>query len=239
MDIDNHKRKNMASEKEFLEDIKQTIIDGDDQTAVQTTHKALEAGLDPQYILSQGLMAGANIVGERFETGELFLPELMLTGRALKSAMTLLEPALQAKYSDDPNSNIDTGVVVIATVQTDIHDIGKNIVSSMLMAAGFQVQDMGVDVPIKSIIDKAQEVNANIIASSALLTTSMPVIRDLIRLLDAMGERDRFKVMVGGASITPEFAKQIGADGTAPNAIQAIQVAKRLVIEQRQEKEPS
>lgn len=229
----------MASEKEFLEDIKQTIIDGDDQTAVQTTSKALEAGLDPQDILSQGLMAGADIVGERFEAGEAFLPELMLTGRALKSAMTLLKPALQAKYSDEPDTNIDTGVVVIATVQTDIHDIGKNIVSSILMATGFQVHDMGVDVPIKSIIDKAQEVNANIIACSALLTTSMPVLRDLIRLLGAMDKRDRFKVMVGGAPITPEFAKQIGADGTATNAMQAVQVAKRLIIEQRQEMEAS
>jgi methylmalonyl-CoA mutase cobalamin-binding domain/chain len=123
----------------------------------------------------------------------------------------------------------------MATVKTDIHDIGKNIVASMLTASGFQVHDLGVDVPIKRIIATAQEVNANIIGCSALLTTSMPFMRDLVDLLQAMGERQRFKVMVGGASVTPEFVEKIGADGTAQNAIKAVQLAQHLIREQREQ----
>ena len=130
----------------------------------------------------------------------------------------------------------DTGVVVIATIQTDIHDIGKNIVSSMLSASGFEVHDLGVNVPIKTIIATAQEVDANIIALSALLTTTMPFMRDLIELLEAMGERQRFKVMVGGASVTPEFAESIGADGTTSNAVKAVQMAQQFIRQQRQER---
>lgn len=218
----------MPDEQELIDEIRETIIDGDDATIQEVVAEALSAGVDPQVVLSQGLMAGADIVGQKFETGEFFLPELMLTGRALKAAMAILEPALQAAYAGGA-ADKDTGVVVIATVQTDIHDIGKNIVSSMLTATGFEVHDLGVDVPIKTLVARAQEVNADIIACSALLTTSMPVMRDLTNLLEAMGLRDRFKVLVGGAPITPEFVRQIGADGTARNAMQAVQVAKQLI----------
>jgi len=156
-----------------------------------------------------------------------------LAGRALKAAMAVIEPKLQEQYASGDAEKGDTGVVVMATIQTDIHDIGKNIVSSMFTATGFEVHDMGVDVPIKSIIAKAQEVNADIIACSALLTTSMPFMRDMLNLLEAMGERKRFKVLVGGAPVTPEFAEHIGADGTAPNAVKAVQFAQTLIKEQR------
>ncbi len=220
-----------------LEQIKQAIIDGDDQASVSATEAALEAQVDPLAILNDGLMAGADVVGRRFEIGEYFLPQLMLAGRALKAAMAVVEPSLQARYASEPETRSDTGVVVMATVQTDIHDIGKNIVSSMLTASGFKVIDLGVDVPIKTIIAQAQEVNANLIGCSALLTTSMPFMRDLINLLEAMGERDRFKVMVGGASVTPEFSERIGADGTAQNAVKAVQLAQQLIRLQRSEKE--
>jgi methylmalonyl-CoA mutase cobalamin-binding domain/chain len=186
-------------------------------------------------ILNDGLMAGADVVGQRFERGIFFLPQLMLTGRALKAAMAIIEPRLQERYAQDGGNKADTGVVVMATVKTDIHDIGKNIVASMLTASGFQVHDLGVDVPIKRIIATAQEVNANLIGCSALLTTSMPFMRDLVHLLDAMGERERFKVMVGGASVTPEFADKIGADGTAQNAVKAVQLAQRLIRAQREQ----
>ncbi len=223
----------MTNDQDHLERLKQTIIDGDDKEFAQATVDALEAGVDPLAILNDGLMAGADVVGKKFETGEYFLPQLMLAGRALKAAMVVVEPILQEKYAEDPSVQSDTGVVVMATVQTDIHDIGKNIVGSMLTASGFQVHDLGVDVPIKTIIAKAQEVNADIIGCSALLTTSMPFMRDLIDLLGAMGERERFKVMVGGASVTPAFAERIGADGTAPNAVQAVQLAQNLIREQR------
>src|SRR5690606_1092619 len=202
----------MANEQQHLEEIKTAIIDGEDKDAESATSAALDDNVDPLVILNDGLMAGADVVGKRFEQGIFFLPQLMLTGRALKASMAVVEPVLQAAYAAaGEEDQSDTGVVVMATVKTDIHDIGKNIVSSMLTASGFQVHDLGVDVPIKTIVSKAQEVNANIIGCSALLTTSMPFMRDLINLLEAMGERDRFKVMVGGASVTPEFAERIKA----------------------------
>lgn len=222
------------SNDELLKQVKQAILDGDDDASTQSSQEALEAGIDPLTILNEGLMKGADFVGQKFETGEYFLPELMLAGRALKSAMAVIEPKLKEQYASGEAQKGDTGVVVMATIQTDIHDIGKNIVSSMFTSTGFEVYDMGVDVPIKSIIAKAQEVNADIITCSALLTTSMPFIRDMLDLLEAMGERERFIVLVGGAPVTPEFAARIGADGTAPNAVRAVQLAKNLI---RQKKE--
>lgn len=213
----------------YIEEIQQAVIDGSDSAAPQSVQAALDGGVDPLAILNEGLMAAADVVGQRFETGEYFLPQLMLTGRALKASMAILEPALKQVYADQPELQQHGGVVVIATVHRDIHDIGKNMVSSMLTASGFEVHDMGVDVPIKSIIEKAEEVGASLIACSALLTTSMPLMRDLIELLKAMGLREKYKVMVGGAPVTPEFAEQIGADGTAANAVQAARLAKTLI----------
>ncbi len=227
----------MSELQEYLEDVMNAIIEGDADWAREACTEALEKEVDPLQILNDGLMAGADVVGQKFESGEFFLPQLMLTGRALKAAMAVIEPRLQSIYADNEDLKGDTGVVVMATVKTDIHDIGKNIVASMLTASGFTVHDLGVDVPIKSIIAKAQEVDANIIGCSALLTTSMPFMRDLVNLLEAMGERARFKVMVGGASVTPEFAEKIGADGTAPNAVKAVQLAQQLIRNQRAEKE--
>jgi corrinoid protein of di/trimethylamine methyltransferase len=229
-------RKDMTDVEDHLENIRSAIIKGDDKSSASACRAALEEGVDPLAILNQGLMGGADVVGKKFEKGEYFLPQLMLAGRALKAAMVIVEPVLKAHYAASGTEG-DTGVVVIATVQTDIHDIGKNIVSSMLTASGFEVHDMGVDVPIKAIIAKAQEVEADIIGLSALLTTSMPFMRDMIDLLEAMGERSRFKVIVGGASANPDFAERIRSDGTAPNAVQAVQLAKRLIQEKHAEKE--
>jgi corrinoid protein of di/trimethylamine methyltransferase len=222
----------VTSASDRLEIIKEAIVDGDAEEAPEVIKDALAEGVPALTILNEGLMAGADKVGELFETGEFFLPELMLTGRALKAAMAVLTPVLQAQQLDAGGNATDTGVVVLATVQTDIHDIGKNMVSSMLTASGFKVVDLGVDVPIKTIIAKAKEEKADIIGCSALLTTSMPYIRDLIDLLEVMGERDRFKVIVGGASVTPTWAAQIGADGTAPNPIEAVKLVKRLLGQQ-------
>lgn len=224
----------MPTEQELLEDIKQVIIDGDEEDAPELVREALDAGVSALSILNDGLIAGTDEVGQRFETGEFFLPELMLTGRALKAAMAVLTPVLQAQHAADTGDK-ETGVVVMATVQTDIHDIGKNMVASMLTASGFEVIDLGVDVPIKTIIATAVEANANIIGCSALLTTSMPYIRDLIDLLAVMGHRQRFKVMVGGASVTPDWAAKIGADGTARNPIGAVNLARQLIHQQRQQ----
>lgn len=221
----------MTSQPEILEKVRQAIIDGEVEDAPVFTQQALQAGVNALQVLNEGLMTGADYVGQKFETGEYFLPELMLTGRALKAAMKILTPALEAQDTGSEHSH--PGVVVMATIQTDIHDIGKNMVASMLTASGFQVTDLGVDVPIKEIVKRAKDENADIIACSALLTTSMPYMRDLIGLLEAMGERQRFKVMIGGASVTPEFCASIGADGTASNALEAVKLAKRLFQEQR------
>jgi corrinoid protein of di/trimethylamine methyltransferase len=222
----------MSTDTQALEKVRQAIIDGESDDAREFTQQALLAGLDAMQVLNEGLMAGADYVGQKFETGEFFLPELMLTGRALKAAMQILTPVLEAQ--DGGRGHSHAGVVVMATIQTDIHDIGKNMVASMLTASGFQVIDLGVDVPVKEIVNRAKAENADLIACSALLTTSMPYMRDLLGLMEAMGERQRFKVMVGGASVTPEFCASIGADGTAPNALEAVKLAKQLVQEQRE-----
>ena len=216
----------MPEDAELIAKIRETIVEGEDEDSERLTRAAIEAGVDPLRVLNDGLMSGADEVGAKFESGEFFLPELMLSGRALKAAMAVVSPILE---KDTARAVEDTGVVVAATVKSDIHDIGKNMVASMLTASGFEVTDLGVDVPIKDIIAKAQEVDADLIACSALLTTSMPFMRDLINLLDAMGERDRFGIMVGGASVTPDFAHQIGADGTAPNAMDAVKLARQLI----------
>lgn len=215
------------SDNEQLNAIVNAVVEGEAEDAVVATQKALDAKVDPLVILNTGLMSGADEVGKRFERFEYFLPELMLAGRALKSAMEIVKPVLLEKYADAADQA--RGKVVAATVQTDIHDIGKNIVSSMLTAAGFEVTDMGVDVPIKSIIDKAEEIGADIICLSALLTTSMPFMKDLIQLLEARNLREKYIVLVGGASVTDTWARAIGADGTAKNAADAVKLARDKV----------
>ena len=215
------------SENSHLQAISNAVIDGEAEDAAAATQAAIEASIDPMEILNKGLMDGADEVGKRFERNEYFLPELMLAGRALKGAMEVVKPVLIEKYSAADSQM--KGKVVSATVQTDIHDIGKNIVSSMLTAAGFEVTDMGVDVPIKSIIDKAEEIEARIIALSALLTTSMPFMKDLIKLMEARGIREKYIILVGGASVTADWAKAIGADGTAKNAADAVKLAREKI----------
>jgi corrinoid protein of di/trimethylamine methyltransferase len=215
------------TDNELIAQITHAVMDGDARLTKEITLQALQAGLDPLNILNEGLMVGADEVGKRFESGEFFLPELMLTGRALKAAMEVLNPSLAGKnLISDAQAG---GNVVIATIQTDIHDIGKNIVASMLTAAGYNVTDLGVDVPLKTIVDKAEEVGAQIIALSALLTTSMPYMKDLISLLSGRNLRQKYLVLVGGASVTDAWARDIGADGTARNAAQAVTLVRELL----------
>lgn len=217
------------TEEEYLEKIKAAVIGGDQEETVSLTRSALQEGINALSILNKALTVGADEVGEKFETGEYFLSELMLTGRALKSAMDVLEEDLQAEFARNPELRQVSGTVVIGTVHHDIHDIGKNIVSSMLTAAGFEVHDLGVDVPNKTLLAKAREVEADIIACSALLTTSIPLMRDLVRMLKDSGYRERFQVIVGGAPVTEDFAHEIGADGTAGNAVAAVRLAQKII----------
>lgn len=215
---------------DHLERIKNAVIQGDKEISIELAGEALDEGIKAHIILQDGLMAGADAVGQKFETGEFFLPELMRAGNALKAVMGIIGPQLKEEYTSGESEDVETGVVVIATIQTDLHDIGKNIISSMLTASGFDVYDLGVDVPPMEIINKAREVDADIIACSALLTTSLPFMGDLISLLKELGVRNQYKVMVGGASVTPDFALTIGADGTAENAVGAVKLARDLVI---------
>ncbi len=215
------------TDDELIAQITQSVIDGEAATATEATRTALEAGLDPLRILNEGLMVGADQVGKRFESGDFFLPELMLAGRALKAAMEILNPSLAGKNLSSTGQG--NARIVIATIQTDIHDIGKNIVASMLTAAGFNVTDLGVDVPLKTIVDKAEELDAQVIALSALLTTSMPYMKDLVNLLVGRGLRQKYIVIVGGASVTEAWASDINADGTARNAAQAVTLVRSLL----------
>ncbi len=214
-------------ENQIIAELSLAIIEGEGAAAAKSVQAALESGLDPLRILNDGLMASAGEVGRRFDRGEYYLPELMLTGRALKAAMDVLKPSLASIYANDASQA--KGKIVIATIQTDIHDLGKSLVASMLMAAGFDVTDLGVDVPIKSIIDKAEEMQADVIALSCLLTTSMPYMQDLIEMLKARQLRKKYIVIVGGASVTPAWASSIGADGTAGNAVDAVKLIHTLL----------
>jgi len=193
-------------ENEHLEAVMQAVIDGDQEQTVRAVEAALSARLDPLIILREGLTQGADAVGRYFEEGTYFLPQLMMSGNALKAAMDLVLPAIKETHPEGGDQN--TGV-------------------------GFAVHDLGVDVPIKAIIEEAEKVSADIIGCSALLTTSMPYMRDLIEMLKARNLRERYGVMVGGASVTPEFAESIGADGTAADPMNAVRLAKKLINDKR------
>ncbi len=210
---------------EMAQAMSQSIIDGDSELAEKLAKQAVEAGIDPLAAINQGFVLGVNHVGNEFSCGNAFLPELVMAGEAMKAAVSALEPEMNRRGTEREV----LGKVVLGTIQGDIHDIGKTLVGTMLSAAGFQVYDMGVDVPVTSLVQKAREVNADIVGVSALLTTTMVRQRDVVEALDDMGMRPKVKVMVGGAPVTGEWVKEIGADGYSEDAIGAVQVAKRLV----------
>jgi len=179
--------------QEILNQIAQSLVDGDPDATLSLTQQAMSAGLEPLKIIREGLMPGMNTVGELFGSGEYFLPDLIIAADGMKKAMTVLEPELAAR-----KESVETpGVVVIATVKGDIHEIGKSLVATMLAANGFQVHDLGVDVPITTIIEKVRETNATLLGLSALLTTTMTMQREVVKALKEAGLRDQVKVMVG------------------------------------------
>jgi corrinoid protein of di/trimethylamine methyltransferase len=203
----------------------QAILDGDPELAESLAQQALESGLDPLEAINQGYVPGLDEVGAQFSTGEMFLPDLVLAAEAMKAAIAVLEPAM----AQQGRARQILGTVVIGTIEGDIHDIGKTLVATMLAASGFAVHDLGVNVPIKTFIETAQQVNADLIGASALLTTTMVKQRDLVNALEAAGLRSKIKVMVGGAPVTAEWVTEIGADGFSRDAIGAVQLAKTLV----------
>ena len=186
--------------------------------------KAIEEGIDPKVILNEGLLSGMMKIGERFKNNEVFVPEVIVAARAMNAGLAVLEPKL-IEVGNEPVVK-----AVIGTVQGDLHDIGKNLVVMMLKGAGFEIHDMGVDVAPEAFVEKAEEVGADVICMSALLTTTMPKMRDCVEVLKEKGLRDKYIVMIGGAPVNDSFAKQIGADYYTPDAASAAEVAKKAVL---------
>lgn len=202
----------------------QSVLDGDPEEAERLAKQALKEGIHPLEAINQGYVLGVNQVGEQFGRGEMFLPDLVLAGEAMKAAVGVLEPEM-ARLGVERQV---LGAVVIGTVEGDIHDIGKTLVATMLSGSGFRVYDLGVNVPVRRFIDKAREVKADIVAMSALLTTTMVKQKTVIEELQKAGLSPAVKVMVGGAPVTRDWAAQIGADGTSEDAIGAVRLAKLL-----------
>ncbi|OGN97568.1 MAG: hypothetical protein A2Z71_02075 [Chloroflexi bacterium RBG_13_50_21] len=211
--------------EDLFKEMAQSITDGEAEKAAELAKQAVKLGIDPLEAINKGFVAGVNFVGDQFSCGNMFLPELVMAGEAMKSAIAVLEPEMARRGTERKM----LGKVVLCTVEGDIHEIGKTLVGTMLSATGFQVFDMGVDVPVMKVVEKAREVNADIVAMSALLTTTMVHQKDVIEALEDIGLRSKIKVMVGGAPVTQEWVKQIGADGYSEDAIGAARVAKQLL----------
>ena len=205
-----------------IDNIYQAILEGETSETKDHVQAALEANLPPHEILQQGMIAAMGEVGRLFEEGEYFVPEMLIAARAMQAGLAILKPKL-----------VDAGIkpigkVAIGTVKGDLHDIGKNLVAMMMEGAGFEVVDLGTDVAPEAFVEAAKH-GANIIGLSALLTTTMPAMETTIQVIQAAGIRDQVKILVGGAPVTAEYAAQIGADGYAPDASQAANLAKSLL----------
>lgn len=208
----------------ILQDLKEAVVAGDHVDAVALTTELLEENVAPKIILDQGLIAGMSDVGEKFKTGDCFVPEMLIAARAMQRALDVLRPSL-----------VDTGVepigtVVLGTVRGDLHDIGKNLTSMFLEGAGFRVVDVGVDVSADKFVDAVKESNAQIVGMSSLLTTTMTYAGEVVKALEQADLRDRVKVIVGGAPVTADWAKQIGADAFAEDAATGAERCKELLM---------
>jgi corrinoid protein of di/trimethylamine methyltransferase len=213
------------SRDELIHELRLAIEEGDSDAASTAAEQCLKGGIDPVEAVERGLREALRTVGERFERLEVYLPEMMLAADASNAVMEVLEPALleEGKHTTSP------GIVIIGTAKGDIHTIGKNIVVMLLKLSGFQVHDLGEDVPATEFIEAARKNNADIVAISALMTSTMPGQRDVVNLLEEMGLRDKFGVIVGGAPTTQEWAEQIGADGYSETAPGAVELCLSLV----------
>jgi 5-methyltetrahydrofolate--homocysteine methyltransferase len=207
-----------------LTPLTEAVVNGQAPKAKELTAKALEAGVSPGKILQEGLIPGMAEVGRRFECREFYVPELLIAARAMHAALDILRPLLAASGEVEP-----VGKVVIGTVRGDLHDIGKNLVTMMLEGSGFEVKDLGIDVSPEKFVNAVKEGGYDVLAMSALLTTTMPSMKATIDALKEAGLRDKVKVIIGGAPITQEYANQIGADGYGEDANQAVRVAKQLL----------
>ena len=205
----------------IVQKIFQGIVEGQQNVVADSVDAALESGIPARTILDEGMLAAMAEVGRQFEEGECYVPEMMVSARAMKAGLAKLQPSL--KQTDAQSA----GTVALGTVKGDLHDMGKNLVGMMLEGAGFTVRDLGVDVSPEAFVAAADEVD--VIGLSALLTTTMGHMKDALTALDAAGKRSKVKVIVGGAPVTEEFARQIGADGYAPDASRAVALTKSLL----------
>jgi len=213
--------------EKLLKTIHDDILNGQHKEMEASVQAALNAGVAPKAILDEGMIAAMSEVGRLFEAGEYFVPELLISARAMKAGVAVLKPYLvQAKVRS-------TGRVAIGTVKGDLHDIGKNLVSMMLEGAGFEILDLGTDVPPEKFVAAIQSGGVDILALSALLTTTMPNMKATIEALKQAGSRDQIKIIVGGAPLTEQYAQQVGADGYAPDASRAVTLAKSLLAASR------
>jgi len=205
-----------------LNGISEALQKGDRDTVAKLVQAAVNEGLSPKKILDEGLIAGMSIIGKKFKNNEVYVPEVLIAARAMHGGMNILEPVL-AKAGVKP-----LGQVVLGTVKGDLHDIGKNLVAMMLKGAGFQVTDIGTDAPAQKFVDAAKTKGKCVVAMSALLTTTMPQMAEVVKAIKAAGLKD-VKTLIGGAPVTQSYADEIGADGYAPDAASAADVAKALI----------
>ncbi len=211
--------------EDLLHKLTATIVNGDEKAASEVALEILAAGIDPIEAILQGATKGLDLVGERYQSLEAFLPDLILAGDAMKACVAILISGV----SKEKAKEISLGKVVIGTVSGDIHDIGKNIVATMLLVTGFEIHDLGISVPVKLFIEKAEEIQARVIALSALMTTSAYYQREVIDYLKDSGLRNKYYIVVGGGPVLPEWAAEIGADGYGRSAIDACKLVKELV----------
>jgi 5-methyltetrahydrofolate--homocysteine methyltransferase len=213
----------MEHDMEILKKIAASLMAGDDKKIVEEVAQAIEMKLPTTQILDDGLIAGMNVVGEKFRNDEMFIPEVLLSARAMAAAVELLRPLLIAE--EVPSR----GKVILGSIQGDLHDIGKNLVAIMLEGAGFEVVDLGIDVPAERFIEAAVEEQASVIGVSSLLTTTMPKMKGVVDLVEERGLSGQLKVLVGGAPLTEEFAQSIGADSYAYDAANAVEKVRSLL----------
>ncbi len=211
--------------EKITRELRRTVMSYDVEGATLAAKKAVEVGIDPLRAIEDGLAQGIREVGDKFDKGEIFLPELVMAAEAMKSALEVLEPKLKKKKKERKT----LGRVLLGTVEGDIHNIGKTIVAAMLTANGFEVVDVGVDVPTERFVEKVRELKPDILGLSALLTTTLPAQGAVIETLKKEGLRRTLKVIIGGAPASKEWAEKIGADGYGANAVEAVEVAKKLL----------
>ncbi len=206
-----------------LQGIADAVISGDRDTVARLAQEAIDGGVAPEEIIDSGLIAGMNVVGEKFKNNEFYVPEVLIAARAMHAGMDIVKPLLADAAASSK------GKVVIGTVKGDLHDIGKNLVAMMLEGGGYDVVDLEVDVPPEKFVETAQAEGAQVVALSALLTTTMPGMKDTIDAIAEAGMKDKVKVIIGGAPVTQNYADEIGADGYAPDAASAVDLVASLL----------